>query len=156
MRLKRSLLRIEKNFVQDINEPLKKAMINKSKPNYPNLIEQATHYKQEIIAACETWREEAETVCTEIKGKYFHGDPHTHTHILEVAKAHVRVATQGWREASELYEKIEELVLQTRDRGWASWEDEEFLKLNPDNVFLRADGPNSVITYLEAVLARVK
>ena len=79
--LKRSLLRIEKNFGQNVNEPLKKALINKSKPNYPGLIEQATHYKQEIIAACKVWQEEAETVCTEIKGEYLNANTHTGNYI---------------------------------------------------------------------------
>ena len=70
VKLKRSLLRIEKNFGQNITEPLKKAMINKKKPNFPIIIGHASRYKEEIFTACGIWTEEIEAVCTIVKGKY--------------------------------------------------------------------------------------
>ena len=70
-KLKRSLLRIEKNFGQNITEPLKKAMINKSTPNFPIIIGHASRYKQEIFTACGIWLKDIEAICTIVKGEYY-------------------------------------------------------------------------------------
>ena len=69
--LKRSLLRIEKNFGQNINEPLKKAMIKKSTPEFPIIIEHASRHKQEILTACRIWSNNIEKICTIVKCEYY-------------------------------------------------------------------------------------
>ena len=70
-KLKRSLLRIEKKFGQNVNKPLKKAMINKSTPEFPIIMEHASRYKQEILTACRIWSNDIEAVCTIVKCKYY-------------------------------------------------------------------------------------
>ncbi|KAK0512089.1 hypothetical protein JMJ35_005217 [Cladonia borealis] len=130
--LKRSLLRIEKNFGQTITEPLKKAMINKSTPKFPVIIGHASRYKQEILTACRIWSNDIEAVCTIVK------------------------STEGWREASELSKKIDDLLSRARSIGWKYWLDPSFKELDLDNVFNRADGPSSVIAYMEGVLDSAK
>ena len=50
-------------------------------------------------------------------------------------------ATEGWREASELHEKIVDLVGRASAIGWECEEDPEFDELDPDSAFDRADGP---------------
>ena len=70
VKLKRSFLRIEKNFVQNITEPLKKAMINKNRPGFRTIIRHASRHKQEILTACRIWSEDVEAVCTIIKCEY--------------------------------------------------------------------------------------
>ena len=74
VKLKRALLRIEKNFGQNINEPLKKAMINKSTPEFTILIGHASRHKEEILTACQIWTEEIEVVCTIVKCEYYWQD----------------------------------------------------------------------------------
>lgn len=71
VKLRRSLLRIEKNFGLNINEPLKKAMINKSTPEFPVIIGHASRHKREILTACRIWSEEIEAVCTIVKCEYY-------------------------------------------------------------------------------------
>ena len=65
------------------------------------------------------------------------------------------VATEGWREASELNKKIDDLYSRARSIGWSYWQDPEFQELY-NNVFNRADGPSSVIAHLEGVLDSAK
>ena len=71
VKLTRSLLRIEKNFGQNITEPLKKAMIDKSTPEFPILIGHASCHEQEIWKACRIWREDIEAICTIVKCEYY-------------------------------------------------------------------------------------
>lgn len=66
-KLKIALLRIEKNFGQTIFEPLKQALIDHSTPKFTNLVKQATHHRQGIIAACKVWNMETYEVCTNIE-----------------------------------------------------------------------------------------
>ena len=70
--LKRYLLRVEKNFGLNIIEPLKKAMINKSIPNFPMIIHFASRHKREILTARQLWSEKIEAVCTIVKCEYSH------------------------------------------------------------------------------------
>ena len=59
------------------------------------------------------------------------------------------VATEGWREASELDKKIDDLERRARSIGWEYRQDPKFVELDLRNVFNRADGPSSVIAYME-------
>ena len=77
-------------------------------------------------------------------------------HILEILKAHIEIGTQGWREASALNDKINDLMKRAYNRGWPCLEDKKFQGLDDKNAFHRADGPSSIITYLEGVLDRIK
>ena len=61
------------------------------------------------------------------------------------------VATEGWREALELNEKIDDLLSRASAIGWERREDPNFVRLL-DSAFNRPNGPSSVIAYLEVVL----
>ena len=74
VKLKRYLLRIEKNFGLNINEPLKKAMINKSTPNFPMIILFTRRHKREILTAYQSWSKKIEAVCTIVKCEYYWQD----------------------------------------------------------------------------------
>lgn len=64
------------------------------------------------------------------------------------------VATERdfWIEATALNENIDSLMSRAQEKGWKSSEDPKFKELDDLHAFERADGPSSVIAYLEGVL----
>lgn len=145
-KLKRSLLRIEKNFGQNINEPLKKAMINKKHTRNPN-----SHW------TCKSpQRGDLDSLSNMVRrnrGSLHHSKMRVllaiHTESLYTDNG---VATEGWREALELNEKIDDLLSRASAIGWERREDPNFVRLQLDSAIDRANGPSSVIAYLEVVL----
>ncbi|KAK1820150.1 hypothetical protein LTR12_005450 [Friedmanniomyces endolithicus] len=130
-KLKTSLLRIEKDMIRTVTGPLKKALINKKTPDFKSLSPQATRYYRDVTAACSEYRDVAGSVCRRIQGG------------------------AGWREASALNDQMNKLEDQARDKGWRGWGDPGYVTLDDMHAFERADGPSSVIAYLETLLRRL-
>ncbi|KAK0516592.1 hypothetical protein JMJ35_001195 [Cladonia borealis] len=127
-RFKKSVLLIEENFKLDVIEPLKKALIDGSTPDYPNLSEHATHCMGQMTPAVELWRKEVRGVLSQI------------------------MESKDWQEATELNKKINDLLKQAKEAGWNRHKDKKFKELDDINAFQRPDGPSSIIAYLNSVL----
>ncbi len=133
------------DFRRTIFEPLKQAIIYNGTPNFTDLVEQATHCMQRITTACEVRGKETDDVCTNIKStqKWW---------LILWTESNIRIATEAWIEARELSERIEDLLIQAEAKGWKRKGDLKFKELDNERVFDRANGPSSVITYLEGVV----
>ncbi|KAK0357548.1 hypothetical protein LTR91_004097 [Friedmanniomyces endolithicus] len=147
-KLKTSLLRIEKDVIRTVTSPLKKALINKKAPDFKSLSPQATRYYRDITAACSEYRDVAGSVCRRIQGDY-------RAHEISRGLANCPTGGPGWREASALNDQINKLEDQVRDKGWSIWVDGDYATLDDGHAFERADGPSSVIAYLEKLLKRL-
>ena len=70
--------------------------------------------------------------------------------------AHIFKVSKPWEEATELNDKIFDLLTQAENTGWSDYEDEKFYELDLDHAFQRPDGPSSIIAYLNRVLSSAK
>jgi len=77
-----------------------------------------------------------------------------HTKLVEDF-THCSPGGAGWREASALNDQMNKLEDQARDKGWRGWGDPGYVTLDDMHAFERADGPSSVIAYLETLLRRL-
>ncbi|KAG8530267.1 uncharacterized protein KY384_004768 [Bacidia gigantensis] len=145
-RLKRSFLRIEKNFEQDIVQPLKQAMINRMDADLFTLISQAKRTETKILEACEEWQMVIPQLCCKIAGEQKNNAGYS-------SALNWRAATSDFQDASELDKQIYRLEWRARDAGWNADLDEVFQNLNRDP-FERTDGPTLLVKHLEDILSR--
>lgn len=66
------------------------------------------------------------------------------------------MVSKPWEEATELNEKIEDLLEQAQNTGWWPNEDGNFQQPDVEHAFKRPDAPSSIITYLNGVLSSDK
>nr|ANM86658.1 hypothetical protein [Cladonia uncialis subsp. uncialis]AUW30914.1 hypothetical protein [Cladonia uncialis subsp. uncialis] len=68
-RLQISFLRIEKNFGQNVVEPLKDVLINRSTPDYLNLNEHAAQCLEQMVSALKLWHKEVDGAIDKVMGE---------------------------------------------------------------------------------------
>jgi hypothetical protein len=66
--VRRSFLRIEKNFVQNVTTLLKQSLIQQDTPPFAHLIDQAERSQNEIMQAGETYRDSVRTAGAAVAG----------------------------------------------------------------------------------------
>jgi hypothetical protein len=144
-RLRLFLLRTGKSFVQDVIELLKHSLIHNVTPQYEALTPKAEYLVTLVLAARQEYQASVRDVITELQGM----SPAKRIWVC----SNTPTASPTWQEVLRLTRAICDLKARAERQGWDQKKDEHYRRLEEDTIFNRADGPCSIVSYLETVLS---
>lgn len=140
------MLRIEKNFVQNIVESLKQSFIREETPAFPSLFGRVYDAHSQFTQAARDREGEVKLAVREVQGKLSGG--------YSLSRCHAErqdAASPPWLEVMGFATKINALCEQARSLDREPTNDNEYQTVKY-RMFDRADGPTSVIICLERIV----